>query len=260
MVKYLNAISVLLLLVSFAAFTCVISPLKNYPAAKSSQQQPMHTCCMPREHTFHFEGSKTMLENCNGMNCNSGFGVFRQRHMPDFYNRRYRLDSRIEINGQLVVDNTVMGFMDPYPSSFGVEYTFNSTSCSCRKLTKQGEMLMVTCVEFDFDFEGDIAIGIETEDHVKAQKFVRRKQVNSNTTEIDTLIVQPIQRKAPPLPYPDPYPCYYDCAIISMEGKTQIVDSNGGMISVSSYSGGSWNFKPFNTDADYVIPSHCQKS
>src|SRR3989338_4703337 len=113
------------------------------PASKvgsSSSSANKYTCCMPRHHTVHAKVERMDVSNCNPQTSQcqfNGLRVIREKHMPDFYHRRYRLDLSIEMNGRVVSDETTMGFMESYPSNFGIEYVYNKTSCQCKQLTKQ---------------------------------------------------------------------------------------------------------------------------
>ncbi|KAF0980392.1 hypothetical protein FDP41_013606 [Naegleria fowleri] len=221
-----------------------------------------YTCCMPHRHTVYASVRSMSLSNCKDNQCNfNGQRVIHEKHMPDFFHRRYRLDLKIEMNDKVVSDwKTTMGFMEPYPSNFGIEYIFNATSCTCHQLTKQSPYLMVSCVDADYTLESVIDVGIETMEYVKGQRYVRTLQLNGTHTQRDVMVVQQVNKPQPPFPHKyDPYPADYDCAILYSETKIETRDHLGNLKELQTISSHFWNFKPFNTDADYVVPSYCPK-
>ncbi|EFC38969.1 predicted protein [Naegleria gruberi] len=245
-----------------AVLLMTLAVISHGQNSKINIKTPKYTCCMPRAHTVHAKVTRMGLSNCNPSNgdCHfDGMKIIREKHMPDFFHRRYRLDLQIEVNGKVVSDETTLGFMDTYPSNFGVEYVFNKTTCSCKQLTRQAAYLMVSCVDADYQLEGHVDIGIKSEDHIKSQKFVRTKQLHSNTTQIDVMVVQPVQTKPQPLPYPDPYPSDYNCAIVYSDTRIESRDTKGQLNNLETISSECWDFLPFNTDSDYVLPSYCPK-
>ena len=224
--------------------------------------QKKYTCCMPHAHTVHAKVNRVSLTNCENGQCQfGGYRVITEKHMPDFYHRRYRLDLKVEMNGQVVSDETTMGFLEPEPSNFGVEYVFNQTTCQCKQLTRpdQHPYLMLSCVDSDFEFDSIVQVGISSMQYVKAQKFVRSKTVNG-TTSTDVMIVQPVDSKQPPLPSKnDPYPADYDCAIIQEDSTVETRNEKGQLVSLGTISSFCWDFLPYNTDSDYVVPAYCPK-
>ena len=171
------------------------------------------------------------------------------------------MDNRVEVNGQLVNDRTTMGFLEPEPSNFGVEYNFNTTHCTCKTLSKPDEHpdLMLSCVEPDFALDSTVRIGSVNLAHINAQKFVRG-MISNGTVLQQSMLIQPLDNQQKPLPSKnDPYPANFDCLIIQGESVQQDFNSNGQLVGMQKGSIFFYDFLPYNTDADFIVPSYCPK-
>ncbi|KAL9649044.1 hypothetical protein ABK040_008421 [Willaertia magna] len=205
-------------------------------------------CCMPKAHTVHAKITRVNLDNCdaNG-NCKfNGKNVVIEKHMPDFYHDRYRLDLTTLKNDVVTSKQSTVGFVtDKVTMSQGFEYVFNETSCTCHKLTSKPPYLMVSCVTDDFTLDSTITIGLAQ----KAQKYVRTNNYAGHD-EREVRVAQPIRK----------VDGVNECFIAFWTEETMDKDARGNVKAMSSMMIETWDFLPYNTDEDYLVPSYCPKA